>query len=520
MNGSEAMVRTMLASSLEVCFANPGTSEMHFVSALDRFTQMRCVLGLFEGVVTGAADGYYRMAGKPAATLLHLGPGLGNGLANLHNAKRARSGIVNIVGQHATDHIANDAPLTSDIEGIARPMSHWVKTTASANEAPVDTAAAITQACGAEGRIATLILPADAAWSECETGPVVAQRAAPASIVRSDAIETIARLIRECRDPGTVALLLGGRGTRAKAAELAGRIAAHTGCQILAETKNARSERGAGRVNLPQIPYPMDQSLALLKEVRVLILIGAAKPVAFFAFPGKPRMLMPDESEVHTLATPAQDIEAALDELCRTLGAARTPPAMVGLPNLPDGLPSGKPTSEHIGHVVARMLPENAIVIDEAVTTGRQLQKATVSAAPHDWLEITGGSIGYGLPAAVGAAIACPNRKVLAIIGDGSAMYTLQALWTMAREGLNITVVICANRSYKILYGELERMGGPTPGPNATRMLTLAEPALDWVALAKGHGIEGSQVATLEAFADALRIAMRTDEPRLIELLV
>jgi acetolactate synthase-1/2/3 large subunit len=520
MKGSEAMVHTLLAGGVDVCFTNPGTSEMHFVSALDRVPKMRCVLGLFEGVVTGAADGYYRMADKPAATLLHLGPGFGNGIANLHNAKRARSGIVNIVGQHATDHIANDAPLTADIEGLARPVSHWVKTTESAHTAPADTAAAITQAAGIVGKIATLILPADAAWSESETGPASVERAAPAQMASADTIEAIARLLKNVRDPGSVALLLGGRGTRARAAELAGKIAARTGCKVFAENKNARSERGTGRVNIPQLPYPVDAGLAMLKDIRLLILVGASNPVAFFAYPGKPRVFMPQGSETHTLATPFDDIDATLAALCESLDAQRVQPALLSTGSTPGPLPTGKAAPEHIGHVVAALLPENAVVVDEAITSGRHLHKYTLAAAPHDWLELTGGAIGFGLPTAVGAAIACPDRKVLAIVGDGSAMYTVQALWTMAREGLDITVVICANRAYKVLYGELESMGGPPPGPSARRMLMLDEPALDWVALAKGHGVEAHSVATLEAFAEAMRIAMKVKGPRLIELLM
>ena len=168
MNGAESLVRTLVAGGVDVCFSNPGTSEMHFVAALDRVEGMRCVLGLFEGVVTGAADGYFRMKGTPASTLLHLGPGLANGLANLHNAKKANSGIVNIVGQHATHHIGYNAPLTSDIEGLARPMSAWVRTSPDAKSVSADGAAAIAAARSAPPQIATLILPADTAWNEAD----------------------------------------------------------------------------------------------------------------------------------------------------------------------------------------------------------------------------------------------------------------------------------------------------------------------------------------------------------------
>lgn len=519
MNGSEAIVHTLLANDVKVCFANPGTSEMHFVSALDTATEMRCVLGLFEGVVTGAADGYYRMADKPAATLLHLGPGLGNGLANLHNAKRARSGIINIVGQHALDHIANDAPLTSDIEGIAKPMSHWVRTSMSAQTAPFDTAAAVAEAAGTPGKIATLILPADAAWGKCTGDSTLRGDVRKVARAADENIEAIARLLGSNRfEEKSVALLLGGRAMRSKAARLAGQIAARTGCRLLSETKNARSERGVGRVNIPQLPYPIDAALDALKDIRLLILVGAASPVAFFAYPGKPRLLTQPGSEVHTLATPFEDIEDTLQALCDSLGASSDKVAYVSEPGQLGQLPTGKPDSKGLGLAIATLLPENAIVVDEAITTGRQLHQSSIMAAPHDWLEITGGSIGYGLPAAVGAAIACPDRKVIAIEGDGSAMYTVQSLWTMARENLDITVVICANRSYQILSGELANMGGPAPGPNARRMLTLGDPILDWVSLAKGHGMAATKVDNLADFCKIFARSMQAKGPSLIEV--
>ena len=520
MNGSEAMVYTLLNGGVDVCFGNPGTSEMHFVAALDQIPEMRCILGLFEGVVTGAADGYYRIADKPAATLLHLGPGLANGLANLHNARRAGSGVVNIVGQHAVDHLANDAPLMSDIEGLARPMSHWVRTTMNSDAAPTDTAAAIAQARGTPGQIATLILPADAAWGESAAGPCSTPVAAGPRPVDPERVEAIARVIREAKDPASVALLLGGCGMRAVASEWAARIAAKSGVRLLCETKSARTERGSGRGNIPKIPYPFEASLVLLKEVRTLILVGAPNPVAFFAYPDRPRFLMPVGSQVHTLATPSDDIESMLEALCDALGGRGSTPGFVSQAREPDGLPEGKPDSEGIGRVLTAVLPENAIVVDEAITTGRMFHKFTATAAPHDWLEITGGSLGYGLPAAVGAAVAAPDRKVLAIIGDGTAMYTPQSLWTMARENLDVTVVICANRLYRILFGELDSMGKATPGPNARRMLTLDEPVLDWVSIARGHGVEASRVQDLGAFAIALRSAMNSKGPRLIELVI
>jgi acetolactate synthase-1/2/3 large subunit len=520
MNGSEAMVHTLLAGEVDVCFANPGTSEMHFVSALDRAPGMRCVLGLFEGVVTGAADGYYRMAEKPAATLLHLGPGLGNGLANLHNAKRAYSGMVNIVGQHALDHIHNNAPLNSDVEAVARPMSNWVKTTMSATAAPLDTAEAISQARSTPGRIATLVLPANCAWEASDPGHYSSQPAQTAAAPLMESVLAMAKLLSNSSLAAQTTLLLGGRALRAKSTLLAGKIAAHTGCKLASEPRNPRSERGRGRVNIDALPFPVAGAVEMLKDTKHLILIGSANPVAFFAYPDKPRMIKQPDCEVHQLATVTHDIEATLQALVDALGAQNTAPAQVSNGAIITDLPTGAATADNLGIVIAACMPENAIMIDEAVTSGRQFGKVLPNAAPHDTVDITGGAIGFGLPAAVGAAIACPDRKVLAVIGDGSAMYTIQSLWTMAREQLDVTVVICANRTYRILRGELANMGGPAPGVSAARMLDLDTPHLDFVAIAKGHGMPGVQVTTLEALAKELRIAAKEKGPRLIELVM
>lgn len=520
MNGSEAIVRTLLKNKVSVCFANPGTSEMHFVSALDRFPEMKCVLGLFEGVVTGAADGYFRMSGVPASTLLHLGPGLANGLANLHNARRARSGIINIIGNHAREHISNDAPLTSDIEGLARPMSAWVRTCASPATVVDDTVQSVQQASGPKPGVASLILPADVAWlktnAEILTAPPARDQPTPADQI----IERIAELLKINNQPGSIALLLGGRTLKGLGPVLAGQIAAKTKCRLLAETKNARSERGIGRVNIPQIPYPIDGAIETLKDIRHLILVDAIKPVAFFAYPEKPLFLTHKECEVHVLANSDENPIAALDALRQAVGG--TSQKIEYLVSEREHLTwdEGVPTSQKIGAAMAALLPDNAIVVDEAITTGRQLQISCKSAAPHDWLEIPGGSIGYGLPCATGAAVACPDRKVIAIIGDGSAMYTLQALWTMARENLDITVIICANRKYQILSGELSAMGGPLPGVNAKAMLTIDSPNLDWVSLAKGHGVRARRAESMKDFVSALKTSLEEEGPKLIELVL
>ncbi len=515
MNGAESLVRTLVNNGVTCCFSNPGTSEMHFVAALDRVEGMRCVLGLFEGVVTGAADGYYRMTGNPASTLLHLGPGLGNGLANLHNAKKARSGIVNIVGEHASYHIKHDAPLTSDIEGVARPMSDWVMTSRSAQAVAADGALAIEAARAAPGHIATLILPADTAWGEGDA-PAPARPPAPRGRVAAGAVAAAARALTS----GEPALLmLGGIALRGKALELAGRISAKTSCRLMSEYNNARMECGAGRVRMDRLPYAVDDALAALRGVRQTVLAGAKPPVSFFAYPGKPSVLLPDDCTVIRLAAVEDDVEAALESLASELGALATPPAAVAS-RTPPSLPAGKITPEGIAQVLAALMPEDAVVVDESITVGRNFSQLMTGAPPHDWLSIMGGAIGWGLPVATGAAVAVPNRKVIALEGDGSAMYTLQALWSMARENLDVMVIIFANRAYRVLHAELANVGAGTPGRKAIDMLTLDRPDLDWVALAKGCGVDAGRADSLDELARQFKRGLAAQGPYLIELVM
>jgi len=520
MNGAHALVHTLLDAGVDTCFANPGTSEMHFVAALDAIPGMRCVLGLFEGVVTGAADGYHRLADRPAATLLHLGPGLANGLANLHNAKKARSGIVNIVGEHATGHLALNAPLTSDIEGLARPMSHWVRTLPSTARIATEGREAVVQARVRPGQISTLILPADMAWGEAPDLPAprgpVAESASVA--LAPEAVREAARVLRE--QAGHTLLLLGGRAARHAASQWAGRIAAATGCGLMSEFYVERAERGAGRVALPRLPYAVEPAQQALAPYRNIVLVGATPPVAFFAYPGKPGMLAPEGTRFVTLSTHAQNPAEALRLLCEELGATGARPAIVerAAPALPSSGDALTPSS--IGALLAAHIPENAIVVDEAVTTGRALDAATRQAAPHDWLTNMGGSIGFGLPVAVGAAIAAPGRRVIALEGDGSAMYTLQALWTLAREQLDVTVLVFANRQYQILRGEFAQVGAGAPGRRATDMLSLERPALDWQALARGHGVNACRVSRAGELSAALRRKLAEPGPSLIEVLL
>ena len=511
MNGAESLVRTLIKSGVDTCFSNPGTSEMHFVAALDHVPGMRSVLALFEGVATGAADGYYRMARKPACTLLHLGPGLANGLANLHNAKKAGSGVVNIIGEHAASHIELDAPLTSDIAGIARPMSHWVHSSASAMDVARDGALAVQAAMTSPGQIASLILPSDTAWTE-GAGVTAALPVPERTPFDADMLEQACAML----DGPDSLLLLGGAALSASNLDTAGRIAARTGCALLSEWSNARMERGAGRVYVGKVPYPIDLAVEALGRYRKIVLIGARAPIGFFAYPGKPAVLTHPDAEILTLAETGADLTGALNAVSDVVSAGNTVARGIA-PVQTTGRPSGAISPETIAAVLARTIPENGIVVDESVTTGRVFLPETAGASPHTWLNNCGGSIGYGIPVAVGAAIARPDRKVLALIGDGSAMYTPQALWTLARESLDVTVVILSNRSYAILRGELTNVGVQNPGPRAVDMLSLTRPDLDWVQMARGMGVEACRVDDAEALETAIKAGLASEGPYLIE---
>ena len=514
MNGAESLVRTFVDAGVEVCFANPGTSEMHFVAALDKVSGIRCVLGLFEGVVTGAAEGYARMSGKPGVTLLHLGPGLGNGIANLHNARKAGSPIVNVVGEHASWHIEHDAPLTADIEGLARPVSHWVRTARDAGSVAADGAAALAEASIAPGRVATLILPANTAWEAAGSSASVPP-ASPAPSVDAGRVETIAATLRS-GEP--VAILLGGACLREESLEQASRIAAASGATLICETFKARFQRGAGRVAVQDLPYPVDAALEMLAPYRHVVTVGARPPVAFFAYPDKPSALHAPDAELHALASDAEDGPGALTALVAALGAGEREPERQP-PELPPMPADGPLDKASIADLIARHLPEQAIVVDEALTVGRDFLAATRGAPPHDWLEVCGGSIGGGLPLATGAAVACPDRKVICLEGDGSGMYTVQALWTQARERLDVTTLVFANRRYAILEHELDNVQADS-GEIARRMLSLDDPPLDWVAMARGMGVEGVRASSVAELDEALSRGLSSDGPFLVEVCV
>ena len=513
-NGAEAFIATLGACGVDTCFANPGTSEMQLVAAIDRQPGMRAVLGLFEGVVTGAADGYARMAEKPAVTLLHLGPGLGNGLANLHNARRAASPVINMVGDHATYHLHFNAPLTSDAAGVARPMSDWVRVAQSPRDLAQAGAEAYVVAMAWPGQVATVIVPADHAWNG--GAAPVAPRPVPLAPRAPDAAVLAAATALRASD-GPVALLLGGRALREEALAAAGRIAAATGAHLVCETFAARVQRGTGRVAIDQLPYFAEQAVDYLARFQTIVVCGTEPPVAFFAYPGKPGELSPPGAQVIRLAALREDALHALTALADAIGAPADP---VGIQPRESPPPGDRLNAHAIGAVLADLMPAGAIVSDEALTAAAALFDATKGAAPHDWLMVTGGAIGQGLPVAVGAAVACPARQVIALQADGSGMYTVQALWTMARERLNVVTVIFNNASYAILNIELSRVGVQNAGPRALSMLSLDNPRLDWCAMAAGMGVPAQRVATVDEFRDALAQALATPGPVLIEAML
>jgi acetolactate synthase-1/2/3 large subunit len=510
MNGAECLVRTLVASGVDTCFANPGTSEMHFVAALDRVPGIRCVLALFEGVATGAADGYARLARKPAATLLHCGPGLANGLANLHNAQRAQVPIVNIVGDQATYHRPLNPLLTADTEGWARPVSAWVRTARNAATVGADAAAAVQAARSACG-IATLILPSDCSWDEGGVPVEPLPVAGPSSVTPA----TIGAIARVLRTGEPAALMMTGAALETNSLAEAHRIAAKTNATLIAPTFNALIQRGRGRFPIDLLPYAVDQAVAVLSGVRHLILVGAQEPVGFFAYPGKPNRMVAPGAVIQVLARPEQDAAGALAALAAELGA----PTVLAPPSKPPKPAHGPITSAAVAQTLAALIPEDAVVIDESISFGFAFYPGTRDAAPHDWLQLTGGAIGDGLPVATGAAIAASGRRVINVEGDGSALYTVQALWTQAREKLDVTTVILSNRKYANLEIELAKVGAD-PGRTALDLFALNNPTLDWIHLAAGLGVEAARAETLEQFADLLTASYRRQGPFLIELVI
>jgi acetolactate synthase-1/2/3 large subunit len=517
MNGAESLVRSLLANDVDTCFANPGTSEMHFVAALDRVPGVRCVLGLHENVVTGMADGYYRVRGKPAATLLHCGPGLSNGSANLHNARRAESGIVNIVGDHATDHRPYDSPLTADVPALAGAVSAFVCTPASTQTLAADAARAVAVAKQHPGRIATLILPADISWSE---GGAEVGRSIPVAppVIDPHALETARRLLGE---QGRKLILLGNSTANSDGIRVAYAIAARTGADVMASSTVASHPAGRGANPLPRVPYPVDVAIGVLAVYNHVLLVNCPPPVGFFGYPGKPSLLCRTDAVVHTLSRRDQDGTEGLRLLAAALGLdeSATNHAETSAPSVEIELPDGEITPEKLDQALAALLPEQGIIVDESITFSNGYPMTKAVAASHDWLIITGGAIGGGMPVATGAAIAGEGRRVVNLQADGSAAYTLQALWTQARENLPCTTILLNNRRYNILLGEYRNVGA-VPGPTAMSMLDLGNPNIQWAELARSLGVEAVTATTMEECTEALSRSFASAKPYFIELIV
>ncbi len=513
MNGAESLIRTAVAARVEVCFANPGTTEMPLVAALDSAPGMRAVLALFEGVCTGAADGYSRMSGRPAMTLLHLGPGLANGLANLHNARRANSPLVNVVGDHATWHAFADAPLASDIVSRATPMSGWVRSVKTALALAGDMADAIAASLKPPGQVATLIVPSDCQWDPA------AGAAAPRVPVQREAVagQTIERIAEFLRRKRPLTILLGGAALSEKGLRAAARVAAGSGCKLMTETFSARIERGAGIPSPERLPYFPEQAIKALTGNEFIVLAGAKDPVAFFGYQGIPSRLVPEGCALETLARPEEDIAGALENLARALGAASGASAPEAKR---PGLPGGKLDPASLGTAVAALQPEGAIVVDESATSGGPYGAMAAGARPHSCLALTGGAIGQGLPTATGAAVACPDRRVIALQADGGGMYTIQSLWTQARENLNVTTIVCSNRAYRILQIEAARAGNTEPGRQARSLTELHPPEIRWTDLARGLGVPGVRVETADDLVKHLERALKEPGPSLIEAML
>lgn len=514
MNGAAALIETLADCGVELCLANPGTSEMHLVQALDQVPRMRSVLALFEGVCTGAADGYGRMTGRPAATLLHLGPGLANGIANLHNARKAKTPIINIVGNHPQYHIGVDAPLTSDIDTLARNFSCWIKSCSTSATLAQDGADAVTaslrQTPGSNGQIATLIMGADAAWGPA-TGKARPNALPHRSLADAAAITAVARVLA---GGGRNVMLLEHHALEPAALESASRIAAKTGVRLLTGTFPARIDGGPGRVAVERLPYFPEQILAALDGTENLILVNAQVPASFFAYQGIPSQLLPPGCRVHTLTRIEEDAVAALQALAAELDATAEPVRRFERATV--AKPAGTLNTRSIIQSFAATMVEDLIVCTDS-GGGNAAYPFCQNTVPHSWLSLTGGSIGQGGPAATGAALACPDRRVVALLGDGGAAYTLQCLWTQARENLDVTTVIFANNSYNILDVEYKRLGVKQIGSIAASLFDIGNPSLGWVDLARGFGVPGGIASTAEELCSLLETSYRTPGPFLIQ---
>lgn len=515
--GADLLVRSLHKFGVEACFANPGTSEMQLVTAIDRIDGMRSVLALFEGVASGAADGYARIAEKPAATLLHLGPGVGNAWANMHNARRAGVPMINLIGDHAVDHLQLDAPLTSNLDGVAGSVAHHLIRATSSDGLGDDAARAYVAAMTAPGEIASLVLPADLAWTQMADRDLPDMPTLPTPKAVDDS--AIDDAVTALKKDGRRVILVGNHALKEGALKKLGLIAEATGAEVIADTFATKTARGAGRVSIGRLQYFAEMALEQLSGTAEMIVLGTKPPVSFFAYPNVPSLLVPDGCNVTRLAGPDQDVDAALDGLLTGLGVAADGAPKVAERSTYDA-PTGALDAAKCWQSIARYMPDNAILSEEAATSSFGADMFLPGAAPFDFLQLTGGSIGQGLPVAVGAAVAAPDRKVICAHGDGGAMYTIQSLWTMARENLDVVTVIFANRSYAILNVELGRVGASNPGRKALDMLDIGRPDMDFVQIANGMGVNAAKATTGEEFDDLMKAACATRGPFLIEAVI
>ena len=511
MNASDALIKTLINNGAEVVFANPGTSEMHLVAAIDNHPEIRPVLGLFEGVVSGAADGYARMSGKSAVNLLHLGPGLGNSFANIHNANKALSPMLNIVGDHATYHLKYNAPLTSDLDNLAKSVSDWVGRSSSVDDLCNLGNEAWQMANLFPGQISTLIVPADCAWGEYKGKiPAPFKTRSPLKIDDSLVPKSIEILKRK-----NSILFIGGKFLDEKCIKLAGQISSTTGCRIVTDTFVSRIRRGAGLPKVEQVPYFSEMAEEFLKNTSGVVFLGTNAPVSFFAYPGKKSYLLSEETEILELCTPGQDGLSALQALSDESDASSINKELIQ-EKITEYPTKGKLDSLSIGPLIGALIPEESIISDEAATSSLLVTPHTLGSKPLDWLSLTGGSIGQGLPLAVGAAIAEPDRPVITLHGDGGAMYTIQALWTQARESLNITNIIFVNNSYEILKIEMDRVGAVKTGDRAESMFSLKDPKINWLKLSQSLGVPGFEPSTIEEFTKVFTHSTKNPGPSLI----
>lgn len=509
LTGAECLIDSLVNSGVGPFFTNPGTSELHAVSAIDRSTKARGILCLFEGVATGAGDGYGRIARHPAGVLLHLGPGLANGMANLHNARQAGTPMVVVVGEHGAKHLAYDSPLKSDLGSLPPFYSKQTVRLHVGDDIGRLARDLVTATCTPPTGIATIIAGADVMWSEAQARPFtdagVRRKVEPSSADIRNAVSML-------RSGFPAAIVLGGSALSSKGMQLASAIAQATGSTLLSETFNARHTRGAGLPVVQRIPYFPELAIPFLSKFARLVLIGAKKPTSFFASPVHPSDLVGPGCEVSGFdpqADPLDVLQAIAGEV-----AARSQASVAAREVLP--LHSGNLTPAAIWAALNNFMPEGSIVSDEAGMSSRGADEAMSVAAQHDWLNLTGGSIGQALAVAAGAAVARPGSKVFAMQGDGGGLYTPQALWTQAREKLDVINVILNNGRYGILDYEAKRHG-MSLGQKGAALFDLGSPTVDWVSLSQGFGVRAAAASTAEEFNTLLRDAVSTPGPSLIE---